>query len=519
MGAGASSLTAEQKAALTRRLEEAYNQLSADGLEEDIVKDSMQSEYKKIMKSLQKPEPVKTEPVILDVVKPERPKPETIKMSTSSSNKEVGLSSKFSRPGSSSKNNKGSKFSRRRSFDEDNKSGASQKNRTASLKAAAAEAAAAVTKMSSTSEEVVDSWDSVTQQPFCTICQMAFKSVDFLNRHVKYSDLHTKNVEKCNKKDGRIEEVFQKVAVIEEEPQPQVVAAMRTAERQVEGQHYKLFYTGSKFFWRTQKNIDVDIYLHILPHVIEVISFDPVKHREASRIYLNYYTIQSTLEKLVAGDLEVKLKELAQDRFHSLEDDTALREQLLLQRVITYILQRLQLDTSGHLGEMKFVEQYGDSDLQSPLLLSPPLTLVPVSLTRRRRTSAEEIEATINSISFDRTAIGEAINLATNYSSSLQKTKSKQNALSANLEAASRISAHVHGAIQYMSTKRWYNDVSLPKKRFIKAVRKVIRQALVNQTKANLVARETTLRLLPAGSPDFSMSKSRKSARSRPREV
>eukprot|EP01032_Pedospumella_encystans_P033531 gene33531-37895_t len=249
MGAGASSLTAEQKAALTRRLEEAYNQLSADGLEEDIVKDSMQSEYKKIMKTLEKPEPVKAEPVVLDVVKPERPKAETIKMSTSSSNKEVGLSSKFSRPGSSSKNNKGSKFSRRRSFDEDNKSGASQKNRTASLKAAAAEAAAAVTKLSSTSEEVVDSWDSVTQQPFCTICQMAFKSVDFLNRHVKYSDLHTKNVEKSNKKDGRIEEVFQKVAVIEEEPQPQVVAAMRTAERQVEGQHYKLFYTGSKFFW------------------------------------------------------------------------------------------------------------------------------------------------------------------------------------------------------------------------------------------------------------------------------
>ena len=41
---------------------------------------------------------------------------------------------------------------------------------------------------------ITDCWDSVTQQPFCTICQMAFKSIAFLERHNKYSDLHKSNV-------------------------------------------------------------------------------------------------------------------------------------------------------------------------------------------------------------------------------------------------------------------------------------------------------------------------------------
>ena len=33
----------------------------------------------------------------------------------------------------------------------------------------------------------VDSWDSVTQQPFCSICMMAFKSGSALERHEKFS--------------------------------------------------------------------------------------------------------------------------------------------------------------------------------------------------------------------------------------------------------------------------------------------------------------------------------------------
>ena len=40
MGAAASSLTPEQKIALTKHLKNVYDQLSDDRLEDDIVKDS-----------------------------------------------------------------------------------------------------------------------------------------------------------------------------------------------------------------------------------------------------------------------------------------------------------------------------------------------------------------------------------------------------------------------------------------------------------------------------------------------
>eukprot|EP01032_Pedospumella_encystans_P018783 gene18783-21376_t len=305
---------------------------------------------------------------------------------------------------------------------------------------------------------------------------MAFKSQDFLDRHVKFSDLHVKNLEKAKG-----------VAVVEKNSITTSEAGGSMDEsRQVEGVHYKLLYTGSKFFWRTQMNIEIDMYLHLLPYVIEVISFDPVKDHEATRIYLNYYTIQSTLEKLVSSDLEAaKLKELAEQRFHShgQEAESVLREQLLLQRVITYILQRLHLDTTGSAGELIYVEEYGDGDLKSPLLADAPLALVPVSLTRRRHTTAGEIESTINNISVDHTAIDNALTLAASYEQATDPHEMQ-------VQAANRIAAHVHAAAEYMARKKMHPEVSTPKKRFIQAARKVIRQTLVTKTKAELVKRE-----------------------------
>ena len=49
--------------------------------------------------------------------------------------------------------------------------------------------------VSSTSTKPSDSWESVTDQPFCSVCQMAFKTQGFLDRHSKYSNLHKMNVQ------------------------------------------------------------------------------------------------------------------------------------------------------------------------------------------------------------------------------------------------------------------------------------------------------------------------------------
>lgn len=126
---------------------------------------------------------------------------------------------------------------------------------------------------------------------------MAFKSQAFLDRHMKYSDLHIKNVARKEGTEKKPEDALtpptvSKTPSIDETKALAADTSTKLAEPQIEGKHYKLLYTGSKLFWRTQRSIDVDIYLHIGPHVLEVITFDSNKHKEMSRIYLNYAIVE-----------------------------------------------------------------------------------------------------------------------------------------------------------------------------------------------------------------------------------
>ena len=57
---------------------------------------------------------------------------------------------------------------------------------------------------------------------------------------------------------------------------------------QEEGTHYRLLYSGAKLFWRTSTNIDLDIYIHVIAHCVEIIPFDSIKAKELNRIYLDY---------------------------------------------------------------------------------------------------------------------------------------------------------------------------------------------------------------------------------------
>jgi hypothetical protein len=386
-----------------------------------------------------------------------------------------------------------------------------------SAAAAAAAAVAAAAANASPEKEPADSWDSVTQQPFCDVCQMAFKSIVFLERHTKYSDLHAKNVARKEGKDVKDPLVKEPAPapvpepVVEEAPAAQALPAV-----QVEGKDYKLLYTGSKFFWRTSKNIDVDMYLHIVPHVIEVISFDPDKHKEASRIYVNYFTIESLLQEIVNIEFEAQMKEFKlEDRFFSLPNEAEYKEKMMVQRTITYILQRLQLDAMGTHGEMLYVQQYGDADYQTPLLDAPPATLVPVNLTRRRKTSTEEINDTMRSFNAERAALGEAINNASSYSSKspLKPTGGRSVKVSPfTLSAkADKVTGIMFEAIKYMSSKKWYNEVSVPKRRFIRAARMIIRQNLAVKTREALLKRN----FMPSPSGKYA----RKTVVHRPREV
>ena len=69
---------------------------------------------------------------------------------------------------------------------------------------------------------------------------------------------------------------------------PALQEVKKELAKQIEGEHYKLLYAGSKMFWRTKDNIDLHIYLHVVPDCIEVIPFDIDRHKELDRLYLGF---------------------------------------------------------------------------------------------------------------------------------------------------------------------------------------------------------------------------------------
>ena len=245
-----------------------------------------------------------------------------------------------------------------------------------------------------------DSWDSISLQPYCNVCQMAFKSKAFLDRHVKYSDLHQRNVKKAEgaENDG-------------DSPFP-ITQSGKLAPTQIEGKHYKLLYSGSKFFWRTQAQVDLNFYHHILPHTIEIISYDSVKCKEMNRLYLDYTRLLD-----IVTDFNKAFHNDQSAAGGGGEGDLEQREHEAVSR---FIIQRLQLTCptlqvtpqpapSSVAGSvMEFVKTSSDQYSTSPVLDKPPVVLVPISVSRRRRTSSDEINATMQSLASDRAALVEA---------------------------------------------------------------------------------------------------------------
>lgn len=184
---------------------------------------------------------------------------------------------------------------------------------------------------------------------------MAFKSVNFLERHRKYSELHQSNVnqikekeeakakekEKKDKEDKEKDKASNKLLLSPLTPPPH---KLFPAE-QVEGTHYRLLYSGTKLFWRTQKALEFEFYHHVLPHTIEVAAFDYEKHLEVGRLYLDYTVVADAVEPAVREAADRHLKDLTLDRFADAPDLEALCDDLRRHKIISYILARLQQES------------------------------------------------------------------------------------------------------------------------------------------------------------------------------
>uniref|UniRef100_A0A7S0XDU4 Uncharacterized protein n=1 Tax=Chromulina nebulosa TaxID=96789 RepID=A0A7S0XDU4_9STRA len=251
----------------------------------------------------------------------------------------------------------------------------------------------------------IDNWDSVTELPFCIICKMSFKSVAFLDRHIKFSEVHQKNIEDA-------QQSARDTALLQSNALSQTVTSKGTdlvlKKLQEEGVDYRLVYSGSKFFWRTQDNIDFHIYHHVNSDVVEVISFDNVKDKELNRLYFQFKIIANLIEEEVNRNIDLKYKELAIEKNAVIPSRDILYPQIQRNCLATYLLSRLQV----HEGKITFLTSIGlsstfspssdaQSKLVSPLLNLPPNNLVPVSVDRRRKTNSHQYTNVLVELSND----------------------------------------------------------------------------------------------------------------------
>lgn len=290
-----------------------------------------------------------------------------------------------------------------------------------------------------------DHWDSVSQMPYCVLCKTAFKSEGLLQRHIKYSELHRKTValleeQKAQQESNLAAEGGGGGDLIVRTSTPEVTKRMR--ESQKEGEDFKLLYYGSKFYWRTQDNIDLSFFHHILCDTIEVVPYDVYKNRALERLYLD----MDLCKKLVKTEEGKKNKE-------DLSDETR-------KALTTAILARLHLhnkvpEAAGPQAEpnrmIKYLPAATDDASANPLLEKAPAALIPRSVTHRRNTSSEEVKAKLHDLQRDQAALNKATEKA-------EKVVNVINAFAKDLKSNSKALA----------------AMSLPRRRWVMAIRRVL---------------------------------------------
>ena len=289
---------------------------------------------------------------------------------------------------------------------------------------------------------------------------MAFKTPAALDRHTKYSNLHEKNVKQKS----------EDALVAAESPEKKLDI------RQEEGKDYRLLYYGSKFFWRTQDNIDLSFYQHNVLHVIEVVPFDVYKNKRMDRLYFDKFLIESAIDNEVRRKVEDKRRvnheSKKSNKFGDGADFNFEEEYVVVQRmeITTFLLSRLQLhhvtqEGQGNKPKSKivFTPLSNDSDaVGSPFLEVPPPLLIPVQVTFRRNTSNAEVKKKLDEVHASQTELKNAIS------------------------KAEKITQHVHNFISIRASLQKYKHMSLPRKRFVMAANKIILVNMVEKTKKHL---------------------------------
>ena len=322
-----------------------------------------------------------------------------------------------------------------------------------------------------------DNWDSVSQMPFCETCKMAFKTPGLLDRHVKYSELHAKALKK------QIEDAEKAPQMLSIAESPEV-----TVRKAIEGEDYTLIYFGSKFFWRTQDNVDLSFFRHHrLTDTLEVVPFDVYKNAELPRIYLDMCKLKELIQPELAAAREAEVTARKATKF----TQEKINEENLLRRVLTTaVLARLNLQEATASGAqvpgahvtvsgakspksvpvvavrsraIVFGLASTDVPTHNPVLTCAPSGLVPVCVAHRRNTTTEEISAKL---------------------ADLEQSKRE---LTQATQRAEKVVTHVQSFAKNMKAEFLaMSKMTMPRKRWIMAINRVMQINGVQTTKAIL---------------------------------
>jgi hypothetical protein len=291
-----------------------------------------------------------------------------------------------------------------------------------------------------------DCWESISQQPYCNVCAMAFKTSMFLSRHIKYSDQHSRNLNKrltvleassapLTPTDALTDRTSENSSPQDEQKERSIIsidnrtslpsfsqssstAAKVSASTKIstmhregtgpslEGLHYKLLYGGSKFFWMSDKEIDLSIYEFFEPlSTIEVIPYDLDLNEELPRLYLNVAAIVLPILNNEHDDhddatnaperRDQELTRFIVSRLHLTTLPIDSHNNSALNHSTSTSSSSLSSSSSSTIKQVIFLNiSIGPIDITTPLLSSPPSSLIPVKVTRRRNTIGDLIEET-----------------------------------------------------------------------------------------------------------------------------
>jgi len=340
-----------------------------------------------------------------------------------------------------------------------------------------------------------DCWET-TEQPYCPTCKMVFKSDGLLQRHIKYSTVHSEHLKEAQQQHcssllvSNSEPVLATVrstssdhvhTLNQQFSSPSLLLSRQaTASRllsspsiaegeteeadedkglQQKEKTYKLLYSGSKFFWRTKETIDLHIYLHFASsdeeEVLEMIGYDLNTREELSRLYLSYPKYVNMLE--THPNHHHTFVQLKNEVLDEVEYDRKKRKLLM-----SALLERVQVSSQHELSLSKLAgDQHCAQLVLSLACIQQKKNIRPVCIqTRQDRTTSDAIATTLEQLHTDSQAL---------------------------LSATSRL-GHlvVQGLRSRAVDQQWLASVSPIRRRWILAIHRVIYRLAVQKTRNHL---------------------------------